>query len=159
MALTVDTTYLKIFADGVDGRDNKLVDISAIVGVDEVTNGGTNGGSPARFARVRIEDSSQNRFASTAYFTKPCTFRGGGIFRSPLFTTPTLMAGPCAQAIFLVSKEARPTWARTPSNYRYPHCFGCIYITGVGVPPFSGVGVKNSVGVPFFFLPSRYSVV
>ena len=45
MALTVDTTYLKIFADGVDGRDNKLVDISAIVGVDEVTNGGTNGGS------------------------------------------------------------------------------------------------------------------
>merc|ERR1719154_388924 len=33
MALTVDTTYLKIFADGVDGRDNKLVDISAIVGV------------------------------------------------------------------------------------------------------------------------------
>merc|ERR1719154_562052 len=33
MALTVETTYLKIFADGVDGRDNKLVDISTIVGV------------------------------------------------------------------------------------------------------------------------------
>merc|ERR1719154_797150 len=45
MALTVETTYLKIFADGIDGRDNKLVDISAIVGVDEVTNGGANGGS------------------------------------------------------------------------------------------------------------------
>ena len=25
----------------------------------------------ARFARVRIEDSSRNRFASTAYFAKP----------------------------------------------------------------------------------------
>ena len=45
MALTVETTYLKILADGVDGRDNKLVDISAIVGVDEVTNGGAKGGS------------------------------------------------------------------------------------------------------------------
>merc|ERR1719154_541505 len=147
MALTVDTTYLKIFADGVDGRDNKLVDISAIVGVDEVTNGGTNGGSPARFARVRIEDSSQNRFASTAYFAKPCTFRGGGIFRSPLFTTPTLMAGPCAQAIFLVSKVARPTWAnRTIQSHI--SIFGCI-TGGVGVPFLSGV-VGNSVGVPSF---------
>ena len=45
MALTVDTTYLKIFADGVDDRDNKLVDISAIAHVDEVTNSGANGGS------------------------------------------------------------------------------------------------------------------
>ena len=45
MALTVETTYLKILADGVDGRDNILVDISAIAGVDEVTNGGANGGS------------------------------------------------------------------------------------------------------------------
>ena len=42
-----------------------------------------------RFARVRIEDSSRNRFASTAYFAKPGTFQGefsvGGIFRSPNF--------------------------------------------------------------------------
>ena len=57
----------------------------------------------ARFARVRIEDSSFNRFASTAYFAKPgfvgVKFSGGkqpgwnlpggifrgGICRSPLF--------------------------------------------------------------------------
>ena len=56
----------------------------------------------ARFVRVRIEDSSGNRFALTAYFAKPgfvgreCSggkqpgwnlpgriFRGGGIYRSP----------------------------------------------------------------------------
>ena len=43
--LTVDTTYLEILADGVKGRDNKLVDITAILGVDEGTNGGANGGS------------------------------------------------------------------------------------------------------------------
>ena len=30
----------------------------------------------ARFARVRIEGSSRNRFAWTAYFTNPGTFRG-----------------------------------------------------------------------------------
>ena len=29
-----------------------------------------------RFAPVRIEDSSRNRFASTAYFAKPGTFPG-----------------------------------------------------------------------------------
>jgi len=104
------------------------------------------------------------------------------------------MAGPCAPAMFLVSKVARPTWAnRTLHSHRFingcitggvgvpflsgvvgnsvgvpsfsgidvinityngmilgTQCFGCIYITGVGVPPFSGVGGKNSVGVPFF---------
>ena len=51
----------------------------------------------ARFARVRIEDSSGNSFVSTAYFTKPCFVVGecsggkepgwnlpGGIFRSPI---------------------------------------------------------------------------
>ena len=50
----------------------------------------------ARCARVGIEDSSENRFASTAYFTKPGFVRGecsggkqpwwnlpGGIYRSP----------------------------------------------------------------------------
>ena len=49
----------------------------------------------ARFPRVRIEDSSRNRFASTAYFANPGTFRGefsgGGIFLSrcfKLFSTP-----------------------------------------------------------------------
>ena len=31
----------------------------------------------ARFARVRIEDYSRNRFASTEYFAKPGTFLGG----------------------------------------------------------------------------------
>ena len=35
----------------------------------------------ARFARVRIEDSSGNRFASTAYFAKPGFVGGGGMFR------------------------------------------------------------------------------
>ena len=32
----------------------------------------------ARFARVRVEDSSGNRFALTAYFTKP-GFVGGNV--------------------------------------------------------------------------------
>ena len=41
----------------------------------------------ASFARVRIEDSSRNSFASMAYFEKQGTFRwefsgGGGIFQS-----------------------------------------------------------------------------
>ena len=41
----------------------------------------------ARFARVRIEYSSRNRFASTAYFAQsrttlfPCTLFMGGMFR------------------------------------------------------------------------------
>ena len=43
----------------------------------------------ARFACIRIENSSWNRFTSTAYFVKPGTFRGG-ILRSPFFRSEIL---------------------------------------------------------------------
>jgi len=63
------------------------------------------------------------------------------------------MAGPHAPASVLVSNLARPTWAIPRSNYRLILCSCKGYITGVGVPPFSGVGGKNSAGVPFFSVP------